>query len=57
MKPRKFWETLLVRVLSVSLAAVALAACNTTRGVGEDVEATGEAVQDAAQSAEDELKD
>ena len=33
-----------------------LAACNTTRGLGEDVEATGEAVQDAAQKAEDNIK-
>lgn len=30
--------------------------CNTTRGVGQDVEATGEAVQDAAENASDALK-
>ena len=33
-----------------------LGACNTTRGIGEDVEATGEAVQDAADEASDDLK-
>lgn len=34
-----------------------LAACNTTRGLGEDVEATGEGLQNAAQRVEDELED
>jgi entericidin B len=29
-------------------AMVGLTACNTTKGVGKDVEAAGEAVQDAA---------
>jgi predicted small secreted protein len=29
-------------------AMVALSACNTAKGVGRDVEAAGEAVQDAA---------
>lgn len=45
-------------VLPILLAvmAVSTAACNTTRGMGEDVEATGEAVQDAAQDAEDKIK-
>jgi len=33
-----------------------LSACNTTRGVGQDVEATGEAVQEAADDASDALK-
>lgn len=33
-----------------------VSACNTTRGVGQDVEATGEAVQDAANNASDALK-
>ena len=38
------------------LALLGLAACNTTRGVGEDVEATGEGVQDAAESVEEDLE-
>lgn len=33
-----------------------LAACNTTRGFGEDVEATGEGVQNAAEEVEEELE-
>jgi entericidin B len=45
----------LLLVLAAPIAG--LGACNTTRGFGEDVEATGEAVQDAAQDAEDELTD
>lgn len=40
----------------LAAAGVISAGCNTTRGMGEDVEATGEAVQDAAQKTEDELK-
>ncbi|MGP1309122.1 MAG: entericidin A/B family lipoprotein [Phycisphaerales bacterium] len=30
------------------VAVAALPACNTTEGVGEDIEATGEAIEDAA---------
>jgi entericidin B len=35
--------------------ALAPAACNTIGGVGEDVEAGGEAISDTAQEAEQEL--
>ena len=45
-----------MRVLFVILAAAAAlttAACNTVRGVGEDVSATGDAVADAAEDAKD----
>ncbi|WP_298916651.1 entericidin A/B family lipoprotein [uncultured Algimonas sp.] len=31
-------------------ATLSLAACNTVEGVGEDVESTGEAMQDAARN-------
>lgn len=39
------------------LAATAsgLAACNTTRGLGQDVEATGDAIEEAAEETEDEI--
>jgi predicted small secreted protein len=37
--------------------ALATSACNTTRGFGEDVEATGEAIEDSAEDAEDEMDD
>lgn len=33
-----------------------LAACNTMRGAGEDVEATGEGVQDIAEDTEEEIE-
>lgn len=42
----------------VALAPMlALGACNTTRGFGEDVEATGEAVQGTARETEEELEE
>lgn len=34
-----------------------LAGCNTVRGVGQDVEAAGDAIGDLADDAEDELDD
>lgn len=48
-----------IRVASLALTLATLlvvAGCNTTRGLGEDVEATGEAVQNAAQNTEDRLQ-
>jgi len=45
-------STVLVRVASVVAAALLFTAafgCNTLEGAGEDVEAAGEAVQDAAE--------
>ena len=41
--------------LLFSLSAILLAGCNTTRGIGQDVEATGEAIEEAAESAKEEL--
>jgi predicted small secreted protein len=41
-------------VLAWMLATLALSACNTTRGVGQDVEATGDAIEDEADEAMDE---
>lgn len=46
--------------LVIALAALlglSQTACNTTRGVGEDVEAAGEGIQDLAEDAEDEIED
>jgi predicted small secreted protein len=34
---------------------LALGACNTTEGVGKDVERAGESIQDTAEDVEDEL--
>ena len=39
------------------LTTLALTACNTTRGVGQDVEATGDAIEDTAEDAMDEDDD
>ena len=43
-------------VLMLAVAA-ALGACNTTRGFGEDVEATGDGIQKAAEETEEALED
>ena len=39
--------------LAALLGAGSLAACNTVQGVGEDVEAAGQAVDEAAEEAQD----
>ncbi|MGB5247476.1 MAG: entericidin A/B family lipoprotein [Woeseia sp.] len=36
---------------------LSMTACNTTRGFGEDVEATGEAVQDVAENTEEQIEE
>lgn len=40
-------------LLFASSAAFSLTACNTTEGVGEDIEAAGDAIDDAADDAND----
>jgi entericidin B len=45
------------KVVFVLLALLGLAACNTTKGLGQDVEAAGDAIEDTAQDAQDELSD
>lgn len=37
--------------LFLACGALAMTGCNTTEGVGEDVEATGDALKDAARDA------
>jgi predicted small secreted protein len=39
-------------LIAVSLALLALAACNTIKGAGQDVEAAGDAVQQEATEAQ-----
>jgi predicted small secreted protein len=41
----------------VVLLLLTQAACNTTRGLGQDIEAAGRAVGDLAQETEEELED
>lgn len=40
-------------LLTLILLGIAASACNTTRGFGEDVEATGDAIEDTAEDATD----
>lgn len=40
-------------LLALILVAFAASACNTTRGFGQDVEATGDAIEDTADDAMD----
>jgi predicted small secreted protein len=52
--------TELTRVLLVALAlssSTVLLGCNTIRGAGEDVEATGEGVQNAAEETEEKIEE
>jgi predicted small secreted protein len=44
-------------LLAWMLSTLALSACNTTRGVGRDIEATGDAIEDRADEAMDEDED
>lgn len=37
------------------LLTAAIAGCNTTRGVGQDIEATGEKIEELAEDAKDKL--
>lgn len=46
-----------IAVLLAALLGLGLTACNTTQGLGEDVEAAGDAIEDTADEAEDELDD
>jgi len=46
----------LVAALFVVALVPALAACNTVKGIGKDVKAGGEAVEEVATEVEEELK-
>ena len=43
--------------LGVGVIALACVACNTTEGVGRDVEAAGEGLQEIADDTKDAIKD
>lgn len=43
--------------LIVALLGLTQTACNTTRGLGQDIEAAGHAVSDLADEVDDELED
>lgn len=38
----------LISILLIALLSLSLSACNTTRGVGQDIEALGDNIEDAA---------
>lgn len=52
MRSAQQQKALFAALIGVTLA---LGACNTTEGVGEDVERAGESIQDTAEDVEDEL--
>ncbi len=41
-------EILMIRAILVGLAMFTLAACETTKGAGKDIEKAGDAIQEAA---------
>lgn len=47
----------LIAALFALLLSVGLTACNTAKGVGQDVQATGENIEDAAEKAHEEISD
>jgi predicted small secreted protein len=42
---------------SSGLFAIAVTGCNTTRGIGQDIEAAGDKIEDVADDAEDRLSE
>jgi entericidin B len=46
-----------VAFFALLLAPIGLSACNTVKGVGKDIENTGDAIEDAADDAQEELND
>lgn len=45
----------LVPALLITLFGIGLAGCNTTRGIGQDIEATGEVIEETAEDAKENL--
>ncbi len=46
-----------VALFALLLAPIGRSACNTVKGVGKDVENTGDAIEDTADDAQEELND
>lgn len=44
-------------VLLLALTGLGVSACNTTEGLGKDVEAAGEAIEEAAEDTREKLED
>lgn len=43
----------ILALVALSVGGFALTGCNTTEGVGEDIKAVGESIDDAAEDAND----
>ena len=48
---------LFVMYAMIGFNAFALGACNTMRGAGEDIEASGEMIQEGAEETEEEIEE
>jgi predicted small secreted protein len=48
---------LLAMYAVIGFNAFALSACNTIRGAGEDIEASGEMIQEGAEETEEEIEE
>ena len=44
-------------VIPLLLLSAVLSGCNTTRGIGQDLESAGEKIEELAEDAEDEIDD
>ena len=54
MKLEETMKTTLAALL-LGLMTIAVTGCNTTRGFGQDVEATGEAIEEAAENTKEKI--
>ncbi|GJM10344.1 MAG: hypothetical protein DHS20C11_26200 [Lysobacteraceae bacterium] len=45
----------LMQLLLLTILGLGIAGCNTTRGLGQDIEQAGDHIEDAADDAEDAL--
>jgi predicted small secreted protein len=53
----QYSRPLLGTLFFLSAVLLALPACNTVEGAGEDIQATGDAISDTADDTKDELSD
>jgi predicted small secreted protein len=51
-KKDALWTSMLLGAIAMT-GALSVSGCNTIEGVGEDIEATGDAIDDAAEDAQD----
>lgn len=44
------------KLFALALIAATTAACNTTRGIGQDIEATGEKIEEVAEETSEKMR-